>query len=55
MGVCASGPTNGEKTEFATSRKLDAGLRKDHQKDALVHKLLLLGSGESGKSTMYKQ
>jgi len=55
MGVCASGPTGAEKAEFNKSKKLDAGLRKDHQKDSLVHKLLLLGSGESGKSTLYKQ
>jgi len=33
MGVCASGPSSGEKAEFTKSKKLDAGLRKDHQKD----------------------
>jgi len=55
MGVCASGPSGAEKLEFTKSKKLDTDLRKDHQTDMLVHKLLLLGSGESGKSTLYKQ
>jgi len=59
MGACGSSgdkpEAGGDKAEYAKSKKLDAGLRKDHQKDMLVHKLLLLGSGESGKSTLYKQ
>jgi len=58
MGVCASSPSVTDKfvqKEFTQSKKLDTDLRKDHQTDMLVHKLLLLGSGESGKSTLYKQ
>jgi len=54
MGVCGSSSAD-NKAEFAKSKKIDGSLRKDQQREMLVHKLLLLGSGESGKSTLYKQ
>lgn len=37
------------------SRALDNELKKNHDKDQHIFKLLLLGAGESGKSTLFKQ
>mmetsp|Transcript_28322 Transcript_28322/g.68973 ORF Transcript_28322/g.68973 Transcript_28322/m.68973 type:complete len:355 (-) Transcript_28322:533-1597(-) len=48
MGVCDSSP-------HGDAEYLDKRLKDDKRKDALVHKLLLLGAGESGKSTLFKQ
>jgi len=36
-------------------KKLDEALRTAHHEDVAVNKLLLLGAGESGKSTLFKQ
>lgn len=38
-----------------TSRKLDRKLREEQRRAVAVMKLLLLGAGESGKSTIFKQ
>lgn len=39
----------------ARSKQVDAELLNDQQQDRLINKLLLLGAGESGKSTLFKQ
>jgi guanine nucleotide-binding protein G(i) subunit alpha len=43
------------KAEQAKTRNLDAQIDKEIEDSKLVHKLLLLGAGESGKSTLFKQ
>jgi len=59
MGLCSSKPTAAvpavSKEEIAKTKKIEETLKQDHQKDAGVNKLLLLGAGESGKSTLFKQ
>jgi len=52
MGVCC-GKTNDAAS--ARSQEIDAQLKKDKQKIENEVKLLLLGAGESGKSTIVKQ
>jgi len=37
------------------TKVIEDKLRSEHQDDVSVHKLLLLGAGESGKSTLFKQ
>lgn len=46
---------SGQEIEIEKDREIDMNLRKEAQEDILVRKLLLLGPGESGKSTFYKQ
>jgi guanine nucleotide-binding protein subunit alpha len=61
MGLCASVDerTEQERRQFATdknvNRALDRVQQKDAARDKIVKKLLLLGAGESGKSTLFKQ
>lgn len=53
MGCAVSAP--GDKEASERSKKIDRDLRVDGEKAANEVKLLLLGAGESGKSTIVKQ
>ncbi|KAL6047257.1 guanine nucleotide-binding protein subunit alpha [Balamuthia mandrillaris] len=56
MGACASQPTTPEqKVAAQNSKKIDQDIQKDKKKNAREVKLLLLGTGASGKSTVAKQ
>jgi GTPase SAR1 family protein len=61
MGLCASydGLSAEDKRQYVSeksvNRQLDRAQQKDAQRDKMVKKLLLLGAGESGKSTLFKQ
>ena len=45
----------GSKEAIDINRKIDKQLRKDYSEEAQTVKLLLLGAGQSGKSTIVKQ
>lgn len=49
MGACVSSPSE------AQSRKIDLALKADERRRKLEVKLLLLGAGEAGKTTIIKQ
>lgn len=59
MGVCQSHLSPEEQkardNEKAKSKGIDHNLRHDQSQDQSINKLLLLGAGESGKSTLFKQ
>ncbi|MES1909316.1 MAG: hypothetical protein MHM6MM_002075 [Cercozoa sp. M6MM] len=51
MGICSSGSAN----NIGRNPVLEHQLEMDRQRDLELKKLLLLGAGESGKSTLFKQ
>ncbi|MCJ1228587.1 Guanine nucleotide-binding protein alpha-2 subunit [Toensbergia leucococca] len=55
MGACMSSADSGEEDQKKRSRIIDAKLEEDSRRLKKECKILLLGSGESGKSTIVKQ
>ena len=56
MGVCSGRELSDEdKKRLVASRKRDKALGADARAEEQKVKLLLLGGGESGKSTIFKQ
>uniref|UniRef100_A0A6U4C937 Uncharacterized protein n=1 Tax=Phaeomonas parva TaxID=124430 RepID=A0A6U4C937_9STRA len=55
MGICTSSLTAEEKAANEHNKNLDSQNYNDYLKEQDKVKLLLLGAGESGKSTIFKQ
>ena len=56
MGACFSGPARGvDQDAKQKSLDIDKRIDEDSRRGKSEYKILLLGSGESGKSTIVKQ
>jgi hypothetical protein len=55
MGICRSRLTAEQNQELGQSKLIDRKMREEAEREAAKIKLLLLGTGESGKSTLFKQ
>ncbi len=54
MGACMSADQTRDTPEYKKSRELDLLIKEDEKTLSKEVKLLLLGAGESGKSTILK-
>ncbi|KAF8310845.1 guanine nucleotide binding protein, alpha subunit [Clavulina sp. PMI_390] len=55
MGNCISNDAMGTSEERSKNKDIEKGIREDREKENKTIRILLLGAGDSGKSTVVKQ